>query len=136
MRWVLVLFYVLSMEAIQSLPMAMANPNAETFPNLWKNARYGITVKEVQAAFPKSQDVVVPTLLDGVSCGVHPSDRRVAAAYGPLRADLQRRGLSFGSLDLMIAAHALSADATLVSNDKAFQRLDGLVVEDWLSGTL
>lgn len=58
-------------------------------------------------------------------------DRVVAASYGRLRADLERLGRPLGSLDLMIAAHSLAADTTLVSSDRAFRQVDGLRVEDW-----
>lgn len=34
-------------------------------------------------------------------------------------------------LDLLIAAHALEAGLTLVSRDKAFGQVEGLVVQDW-----
>ncbi len=63
--------------------------------------------------------------------GVLPWDRRVAAAYGDLRADLQRRGKTLQPMDLLIAAHAVSAGATLVTNDAAFGQVVGLTVEDW-----
>ncbi|WP_414223152.1 PIN domain-containing protein [Cupriavidus necator] len=36
-----------------------------------------------------------------------------------------------GALDLLIAAHALETGAVLATNDQAFRRLPGLVVEDW-----
>lgn len=36
-----------------------------------------------------------------------------------------------GNLDMMIAAHALAAQATLVINDRAFSRVEGLTVENW-----
>ena len=35
------------------------------------------------------------------------------------------------TLDQMIAAHALALDFTLVSNDRAFERVDGLRLENW-----
>jgi tRNA(fMet)-specific endonuclease VapC len=34
--------------------------------------------------------------------------------------------------DLLIAAHALALDATLVSADAAFTRVPGLRLENWL----
>jgi tRNA(fMet)-specific endonuclease VapC len=34
-------------------------------------------------------------------------------------------------IDLLIAAHAISAGATLVTNDSAFAQIPGLPVEDW-----
>jgi tRNA(fMet)-specific endonuclease VapC len=36
-------------------------------------------------------------------------------------------------LDLLIAAHALSVDAVLVTNDQAFRQIDRLLLEDWTS---
>ncbi len=51
--------------------------------------------------------------------------------YGGLRASLRRTGKSLAPLDLLIAAHALEAGATLVTNDAAFRHVPGLVVEDW-----
>lgn len=57
-----------------------------------------------------------------------------ARCYGVLRARLESQGLPLGALDTMIAAHALAAGCTLVTNDQAFSRVDGLVREDWVSG--
>ena len=38
-----------------------------------------------------------------------------------------------GSNDLLIAAHALSLDCILVSNnEKEFKRVDGLRIENWI----
>jgi tRNA(fMet)-specific endonuclease VapC len=49
-----------------------------------------------------------------------------------LRADLEKRGQSIGPLDMLIAAQALSLDATLVThNTREFARVKGLRVEDW-----
>jgi tRNA(fMet)-specific endonuclease VapC len=36
-----------------------------------------------------------------------------------------------GNLDMMIAAHALAADAILVTNDRSFFRMKHLKIEDW-----
>lgn len=54
-----------------------------------------------------------------------------AAIHAAMRADLRRRGRLLGALDMLIAAHALEAGATLVSTDRAFQHVPGLTVEDW-----
>lgn len=61
-------------------------------------------------------------------------DCDAATAYGELRASCTARGVSLGALDMMIAAHAVSVKATLVTNDKAFAMLpDGvLTLEDWI----
>ena len=34
-------------------------------------------------------------------------------------------------MDLLIGSHALSIDAVLVTNDRAFGQLLGLSIEDW-----
>jgi len=55
-----------------------------------------------------------------------------ALAYGLVRSFLERKGQVIGSFDMLIAAHALSADATLVThNTREFGRLPDLHVEDW-----
>ncbi|WP_454739502.1 PIN domain-containing protein [Cupriavidus necator] len=53
------------------------------------------------------------------------------AGYGEARAALESQGQPMGALDLLIAAHALETGAVLVTNDQAFRRVLGLVVEDW-----
>ncbi len=59
-------------------------------------------------------------------------DLAAALAYGDLRANLQRRGQPIGPLDLQIAAHALSLDAILVTNnEREFRKVPGLSLENW-----
>ncbi len=55
----------------------------------------------------------------------------IAPHYGTLRAALEVKGISIAPLDLMIAAHALAVDATLVSADQALLQIDILKIEDW-----
>jgi tRNA(fMet)-specific endonuclease VapC len=38
-----------------------------------------------------------------------------------------------GALDTLIASHALAEEAVLVTSDRAFSRVPGLSVEDWLA---
>src|SRR5271156_4248605 len=49
-----------------------------------------------------------------------PWDSTAAERYGPLRAATARLGKVLAPLDLLIAAHALSLGAVLVTNDRAF----------------
>jgi tRNA(fMet)-specific endonuclease VapC len=52
--------------------------------------------------------------------------------YGKIRAELEKKGTPIGPLDLLIAAHAKSLDLILVTNnEKEFNRISGLVVENW-----
>ena len=50
-----------------------------------------------------------------------------------VRAHLKKEGTPIGNNDLFIAAHALSLGATLVTNNqREFNRVPGLVVENWV----
>ncbi len=54
--------------------------------------------------------------------------------YANIRAALERQGRMIGGNDLLIAAHALSLDYTLVTDNVGeFGRVDGLKVENWLA---
>ena len=64
-----------------------------------------------------------------------PFDEAVIWAYGELRAELERRGTPIGSLDTMIAAHAIRQQAPLVTNNtRQFARVPGLRLENWVPG--
>ena len=55
------------------------------------------------------------------------------AAYARIRAVLTSSGMPIGPTDLLIAAHAIAADATLVTANLAeFARVPGLALENWL----
>lgn len=56
-----------------------------------------------------------------------------ADCHGQLRAQLKQQGIGIGTLDLMIAAHAMSLDLILVSNDRAFEYINTLKLQNWLS---
>ena len=59
-------------------------------------------------------------------------DRQATVAYGKLRATLEKKGQSIGSMDLLIAAHALSLGVRLIThNIREFGGVPGLRVEDW-----
>ena len=62
-------------------------------------------------------------------------DTEAAFAYGQIRADLEAQGKSIGSLDTLIAGHALSLGVTIITNnEREFSRVLGLKVENWASG--
>lgn len=64
---------------------------------------------------------------------VLPFDEKAIWAYGALRADLERQGQAIGAMDTMIAAHALSIDAILVTNNtREFARVNGLRLDNWV----
>ncbi len=94
-----------------------------------------ITVSELEygvakSAHPVTNGHALAALLAPLT--VLPFDESAAAAYGPLRADLERRGAVIGGLDMLIAAHALALDRTVVTNnEREFRRVSGLRVENW-----
>jgi tRNA(fMet)-specific endonuclease VapC len=62
-----------------------------------------------------------------------PYDEIAADTYGDLRHKLEKRGESIGPLDLLIAAHALSRNLVLITNnEKEFKRVKNLKVENWV----
>lgn len=64
---------------------------------------------------------------------IAPFDLDAAWVYGDIRAELQRRGMPIGPLDLLIAAHALALDATLITNNgREFKRVPRLRIENWI----
>ena len=64
-----------------------------------------------------------------------PFDAATGVHYGEIRQALVSRGRPIGANDLLIAAHARSAGATLVTNNEGeFGRGPGLRVENWLEG--
>jgi tRNA(fMet)-specific endonuclease VapC len=59
-------------------------------------------------------------------------DQAAAKIYGLIRSDLESRGLVIGSMDMLIAAHAMSLGVILVSNNlREFSRIANLYLENW-----
>jgi tRNA(fMet)-specific endonuclease VapC len=59
-------------------------------------------------------------------------DEHAALHVGQIRAGLEPRGMKIGPLDTLIAAHARSLNAVLVTdNVREFSRVPGLTVENW-----
>lgn len=94
--------------------------------------------------------IVLMELLHGAAKSAKPTDNRravedfasrldvlhfddhAAAHAGDIKAELERAGEVIGSYDLLIAGHARSKGLALVTgNLREFQRVRGLVSEDW-----
>jgi tRNA(fMet)-specific endonuclease VapC len=64
---------------------------------------------------------------------VEPLEAPVDEHYGRIRTALERSGTPIGGNDLLIAAHALALECTLVTaNDAEFGRVPGLRCANWL----
>ena len=60
-------------------------------------------------------------------------DQMAAVQYGLIRASLESRGKPIGSMDMLLAAQAVSRDLILVTNnEKEFHRIEGLKLENWV----
>ncbi|NVO04880.1 MAG: type II toxin-antitoxin system VapC family toxin [Rhodoferax sp.] len=105
-------------------------------------------------AFPIGQAVISSVTLAELEYGLHrkgqparlrnalaqvllrmdvlPWDEKVACCYGAFCVALEARGINLSDFDMMIAAHAVAVNATLVSRDKAFAQVgEGLRLEMW-----
>ena len=103
------------------VPMARLAISAVTEGEL----RYGVARRPDAARLR----IVVDEFL--VRMTILPWDSEAAQRYGQIRAALEREGQPMGNLDTMIGAHALALGAVLVTNDRAFTRIEALKVEDW-----
>ena len=62
----------------------------------------------------------------------HKWDESAGEEYARLYVKLKRKGMMIGNMDLLIASHAKSLGATLVTNNtKEFERVEGLQLENW-----
>lgn len=52
--------------------------------------------------------------------------------YGKIRAELEKKGITIGPLDMLIASHAKSLGVILVTNNvREFEIIAGLRIENW-----
>lgn len=62
-----------------------------------------------------------------------PYDENASNSYGKIRSQLEKTGDIIRPLDLLIAAHALSLNAILITNnEKEFNRVKSLKIENWV----
>ncbi|NOX52287.1 MAG: type II toxin-antitoxin system VapC family toxin [Gammaproteobacteria bacterium] len=74
----------------------------------------------------------IEAILEAIAVIELPSD--IATHYGRIRAELEKQGTPIDPNDLLIAAHGLASELTLVTgNEKEFRRVRELNVENWLT---
>ena len=94
-----------------------------------------ITYAELMHAVEKSQAVernrmAITLFLSAIT--ILPFNQYAAEEYGKVRAELERKGTSIGSMDMLIAGHARAEELVLVTNNtREFFRVENLEVEDW-----
>jgi tRNA(fMet)-specific endonuclease VapC len=103
-------------------PFAQCQLSAVVAAELWTG--------EGKSADPAAARMKLATFLGLFS--IVSFDATAGEAYGEIRAQLEKAGTPIGPMDLMIAAHARSAGATLLtSNLKEFRRVPGLNSQAW-----
>jgi tRNA(fMet)-specific endonuclease VapC len=104
--------------------------------NVGEVAISSITLAELQYGVARSSDPARNVLALAqfcVSLERPPFDASAAEVYGGVRVALERIGKPIGPLDILIAAHALALDVTLVSNnEREFRRVRGLRLVNWM----
>lgn len=88
-----------------------------------------ITVAEIRYGLAKKPEATaLRSLMNSflASIQILPWGTDEAEAYGSVRAKLEKKGITLGNMDMMIAAHAIVAKATLVTYDKAFTQVGEL----------
>jgi len=109
---------------VQSVPLQNQVMSAVTFAEL----TYGVQASV--AAKRKQNQATLDSLALHLAVLDWPQD--AAKFYAEIRFDLKKRGAQLGAADLMIAAHARSLGAVVVTNNvKDFGRVKGLEVENW-----
>jgi tRNA(fMet)-specific endonuclease VapC len=88
--------------------------------------RYGVAKSTHREKNAKALDEFITPL------EVVPFDEQAAYAYGSIRASLEKAGTPIGSMDMLIAAHAVSLGIPLVTNNaREFARISDLTILDW-----
>lgn len=106
--------------------MALDNNDLFTSIIVASEIRYGVEKKK--SALLSSRVELLLQMLD-----VLPFDVDADRYYGKIRFNLEQQGQIIGANDLLIAAHARSLDAVLVTdNTREFARVEGLNIENWL----
>lgn len=94
-------------------------------------------ITEAELRYGAARDQARPEILADVEdflarLAVREWDRAAALHYAEMRAHVERAGKPVGNMDLLIAAHARSLGAVLVTNNQRhFRHLPGLEVENW-----
>lgn len=108
-------------ERLLRVPMAQVAVSTVTEAEL----RFGVAKK------PEAKGLATAVEEFLLRVDILPWDSEAAKNYAAIRVAAERAGRPMGNLDMMIAAHAVAAEAVLVTHDAVFRRVKGLELEDW-----
>lgn len=111
------------LERIESVPLEQQCISVVTLAGLL----YGVQVSSKKKANQEAVDLFAQHI------EVLEWTPDAAKHYAEIRADLKKKGQQLGSNNLLIAAHARSIGAVIVTNNvKDFGRVKGLKLENWM----
>ena len=111
-----------AIERFQSLSLLDIGVSSITVAEL----EYGITKSQQQN---KNRQALMEFLLP---LEIIEFSQAAAVIYGTIRNELETKGLVIGAMDMLIAAHAVSLELTLVTNNmREFSRIPDLALENW-----
>ena len=111
------------MARIEAVPLRQQVMSVMTYAELL----YGVQLSSKK----KANQAAVDALSRHVAVLQWPQE--AAGHYAEVRADLKKKGSMIGANDLLIAAHARSLGAIVVTNNtKDFARVKGLRIENWM----
>ena len=119
---------------------AIKNKPERVLQQLKNNLENGISISAItlaelqlgveKSAVPEKNTVALMQFLSILN--VLPFTDLAAVEYGKICAYLQRKGAPIGTMDMLIAAHAKSENAVIVTNNvKEFERIPELKIENW-----
>ena len=112
------------LERIQAVPMVQQVMSVVTYAELL----YGVQLSSKKKVNQAAVDALAGQL------AILEWSQDAARHCALIRADLKKRGCMVGANDLMIAAHARSLGAIVVTNNtKDFARVKGLKLENWMN---
>lgn len=105
------------------------------------NRKHGLCISAITLAelehgiaksdYPKRNTEALAQFLSIIN--VLPFGDSAAIEYGKICAYLQKCGTPIGTMDMLIAAHAMSEDLILVTNNtREFERIPSLNIENWV----
>ena len=111
------------MQRIQAVPLQQQCMSVVTLAELL----YGVQVSSKKKANREAVDLLARHV------EVLQWTPEAAEHYADIRAELKKKGQQLGANDLLIAAHARSMGAVIVTNNvKDFGRVKGLKLENWM----
>lgn len=120
---------------------AIKHKPEQVFQHMQKNLQKGLCISAItlaelehgieKSSYPEKNRSALARFLAVIE--VLPFDESAAKEYGRVCAYLQRQGTPIGTMDMLIAGHAMIVDCILVTNNvREFERVPGLKIENWV----